>query len=147
MRFGKIERKGSDWGKCLRKVSRKCLRKEKLKIEKILTDIMSPTTMSPTWTWVHIFVCLLCFFLTILFVFLFEFYLFIRLLLKKSFLFFNFIPLFVSFFKCLFCYIFMETNLGHQVVAYHRKSLLPLNSVLRHQSFKGFKVYKCWDGL
>ena len=54
-----------------------------MRIEKILTDIMSPTTMSPTWTWVHIFVCLLCFFLTILFVFLFEFYLFIRLLLKN----------------------------------------------------------------
>ena len=152
MRFGKIERKGSDWGKCLRKVSRKCLRKEKLKIEKILTDIMSPTTMSPTWTWVHVFVRLLCYIFTLwfvfflnfifLFVFFFKFYLVICLLFKIILLLLKFYP-----FICLFCYIFMETNLGHQVVAYHRKSLLPLNSVLGHQSFKGFKVYKCWDGL
>lgn len=39
---------------------RKCFKKEKLKMkmedeEKMLTDIMSPTTMSPTWTWVSIF--------------------------------------------------------------------------------------------
>ena len=136
----------------LRKVSRKCLRKEKLKIEKILTDIMSPTTMSPTWTWVHVFVRLLCYIFTLwfvfflnfifLFVFFFKFYLVICLLFKIILLLLKFYP-----FICLFYYIFMETNLGHQVVAYHRKSLLPLNSVLGHQSFKGFKVYKCWDGL
>ena len=52
------------------KLFKESVRKEKLKIEKILTDIMSPTTMSPTWTWVHLFICYI---LTLLFVFFFKF--------------------------------------------------------------------------